>query len=157
MHAILRFMPALLGLAACGGHPAAAQTPAPPDDGLAHPYLYEVSPQASPDQEAAPFIEVSGSAEVSVAPDLARASFAVESRADSAADAAGANATTMDAVVRALKDAGIEGLRVETFGYTLRPEYAYPTVDGQRTRVVSGYTALNNVRVTVPDVNAMGR
>ncbi len=62
----------------------------------------------------------------------------------------------MDAVLRALRGAGIEGLRVETFGYTLQPQYSYPTqAGGNRTRVIDGYTALNNVRATVRDVTAM--
>ncbi len=162
MNLIRRLPTLLLALSACGGRPAGAQTPAPRDDGRAHPYLYEVAgprsgPQEMP-QQAPPFIEVSGSGTATISPDMAYASFAVETRADSAGDAAARNATVMDAVVRALKGARIEGLRVETYGYNLQPQYAYPTQDGNnRTRVIDGYTAINNVRVTVPDVNAVGR
>jgi uncharacterized protein YggE len=152
----------LLAPVACGGRPAGAQTPAPRDDGLAHPYFYEVavsSPSAQEvPQEAPPFIEVTGSGTATVAPDVAYASFAVETRADSAAEAASSNAATMDAVVRALREAGIEGLRVETYGYNLQPQYTYPSQSGSnRTRVIDGYTAVNNVRATVPDVTAVGR
>lgn len=166
MNPFRRLPTLLLALPACGGQPAGAQTPAPRDDGLAHPYLYEVSgprpgPQGVPQempQQAPPFIEVSGTGSATVSPDIAYASFAVETRADSAGDAAASNATAMDAVIRALRGAGIEGLRVQTFGYTLQPQYAYPTQQrNNRTRVIDGYTATNNVRVTVPDVNAVGR
>jgi uncharacterized protein YggE len=155
---LVRCLPAvLLALPACGGTAAAARTPAPPDDGLAHPYLYEVAAQAAP-QEAPPYIEVSGTGSATVSPDIARAAFAVETRAASAAEAAADNATTMDAVLRALRGAGIEGLRVETFGYNLQPQYSYPTQGGAaRTRVIDGYTAVNNVRATVRDVTAVGR
>lgn len=155
---LVRCLPAaLLTLPACGGTLAGAQTPAPPDEGLAHPYLYEVPNQAV-GQEAPPFIEVSGSGTATVSPDVARATFAVETRAASAAEAAADNATTMDAVMRALRGAGIEGLRVETFGYSLQPQYSYPTqAGGNRTRVIDGYSALNNVRATVRDVTAIGR
>jgi uncharacterized protein YggE len=158
MNLIRRLPAVLLALSACGGQPAGAQTPAPRDDGLAHPYVYEVAgPQAVP-QEVPPFIEVSGSGTATVSPDVAYASFAVETRADAAGDAASRNATAMDAVVRALRGAGIEGLRVETYGYNLQPQYAYPTQQSDnRTRVIDGYTAMNNVRVKVPDVNAVGR
>jgi uncharacterized protein YggE len=152
----------ILALAACGGQPARAQTPAPPDDGLAHPYLYEVSAgqaaaPAVPQEAPPPFIEVSGQGTATVTPDLARATFAVETRADSAAEASARNADAMDAVLRALRAAGIEGLRVETYGYSLQPEYSYPTENNNRTRVIDAYTALNNVRATVPDVTAVGR
>jgi uncharacterized protein YggE len=60
----------------------------------------------------------------------------------------------MSAVVTALRASGIRGLVVETFGYTLRPEYR---VAEARVREIDGYTALNNVRVTIEDVTAVGR
>lgn len=154
----IRHVPSvLLALAACGGQPMVAQAPAPRDDGLAHPYVYRVAGEQAAPQEAPHFVEVSGNGSATVPPDVARASFAVETRAASAAEAAATNASTMDAVVRALRAAGIEGLRVETFGYSLQPQYSYPTQGGDRTRVIDGYAALNNVRATVPDVQAVGR
>lgn len=127
--------PALFAaLASCGGRPASAQAPAP----------------------AAPsFVEVSGSATVSVAPDRVRVSFAVETRSSTAAEAAARNAELMDAVIRALRESGIRGVDVETFGYTLRPEYSY--AEPLRSQVIDGYTALNNVRATAGDVAAAGR
>jgi len=155
---LVRCLPAvLLALPACGGANVGAQTPAPPDEGLAHPYLYEV-PEQAVRQQAPPFIEVSGSGSATVAPDIAQATFAVETRAASAGEAAAENANTMDAVLRALRGAGIDGLHVETFGYNLQPQYAYSTQGGaNRTRVIDGYTAVNNVRATVRDVTAVGR
>lgn len=131
--------PALLAvLASCGGQPVSAQAPAPAP--------------APP-----PFIEVSGSASVSVEPDLVRAAFAVETRAATAGEAATANAELMDAVIRAVRGSGIRGVDVETFGYTLRPEYAYAEGQPPRSQVIDGYTALNNVRATAGDVAAAGR
>ncbi len=124
--------PALLAaLASCGGPPVSAQAPTP---------------------EALPFVEVSGSATVSVAPDRVRVGFAVETRSAAAADAAARNAELMDAVIRALRGSGIQGVDVETFGYTLRPEYSY--AEPSRSQVIDGYTALNNVRATASDVAA---
>jgi len=131
---------ALLGiLAACGGRPAAAQAVAP---------TAPVAPA---------FIEVSGSATVSVKPDRVRASFAVETQGADADQAATRNAQLMDAVIRAVRGSGVEGVEVETFGYNLRPDY---TLTGDRpvqTRVIAGYTALNNVRARATDVSAAGR
>lgn len=148
----------LLALPACGGRSAGAQTPAPPDDGLAHPYLYWVPDQQEAPRQAPPFIQVSGQGHATVAPDRARAVFAVETREESAAEAASTNAEAMDAVLAALRGAAIPGLSVETYGYSLQPQYSYPTPQGNnRTREIVGYVALNNVRVTVGDVSAVGR
>jgi uncharacterized protein YggE len=153
-----RLAPALVVLAACGGQGARAQSPAPTHDAdLARAYVYEVAPEQVPGQDSAGFIEVSAESSVSVAPDRVRASFAVENQAPAAEAAAAANADAMARVGAALRGAGVPGLRVETFGYTLRPDYGFPTVDGVRTRVIDGYTALNNVVVTADDIEAAGR
>jgi len=119
---------------ACGGRPTLAQTPAP---------------------AAPPYIEVSGSATVPVTPDRVQVSFAVETQAAEAGAASAANAELMSAVVGALKGSGVRGIEVETFSYSLRPEYAVS--DPPRTRLIDGYTAVNNVRATAGDVAAAGR
>ena len=76
-----RFLPAVLALSACGGRPAGAQVPTPAGGGdLTHAYLYEVAPEQVTPQQEEGFVEVSGTAVVMVAPDRARASFAVESQ-----------------------------------------------------------------------------
>jgi uncharacterized protein YggE len=153
-----RLLPAVLAIGACGGQPAGAQVPTPAgEDDLAHAYLYEVAPEQVAPQQEAGFVEVSGAAVVMVAPDRARASFAVESQGATAGEASTANANVMTAVTTALEAAGIPGLTVETFGYSLRPEYSYPSGQDRRTRTIGGYTALNNVRVTLDDVEAVGR
>jgi uncharacterized protein len=128
---------ALLGaLAACGGQPAAAQAPTP---------------------VSSPFIEVSGSATVAVAPDRVRASFAVETQGPDAEQAAARNAQLMDAVIRAVRGSGVAGVKVETFGYNLRPDYTVTEDRPIQVQVIAGYTALNNVRASATDVAAAGR
>jgi uncharacterized protein YggE len=102
------------------------------------------------------WIEVNGSASVEVAPDRARVSFAMETRAETAASAAAANADAMDAVLEALRAAGFDGLELETFGYSLNP--VYEVTDNRRgTRQIIAYTVLNNVGATLHDVEAVGR
>jgi uncharacterized protein YggE len=134
-----------------------AQDPSPrPAEDLARPYMYELAPEQVATQEPA-FIEVTGNGAVEIAPDRAQADFAVETQADNAKEASAANAASMSGVVSALRALDLPGLTIETFGYALRPDYAYPTVEGVRTRVIEGYTALNHVRVTVDDVSAAGR
>jgi uncharacterized protein YggE len=121
------------------------------------PNIYEVMPEQVIDQQApatTPFIEVSGTAVVEVPADRAVVSFAVETRAGAAAEASAANATAMSRVLAALRGAGLPGLDLETFGYSLQPQYA---TDPTRVRSIAGYAAFNNVRATISDVNQVGR
>jgi uncharacterized protein YggE len=143
-------------LTACAGPPAGGQVGPSANDPLARPNLHEVpNEQVAPSVQPA-FIEVSGSGSVTVAPDRAIVSFAMETRASAANDAAAANATAMDAVLAAVRRGAFPELKIETFGYSLRPEYSANS-NAQRAREIVAYTALNNVRATTSDVTAVGR
>jgi uncharacterized protein len=100
-------------------------------------------------------LHVSGSAEVEVAPDRARIAFAVETEAETAREAGEENARLMDRAIQALRDTGVEGLRIESSGYQLQPRYR--TVTEERLRQIAGYTARNTLQVIVDDVEAVGR
>lgn len=146
-------------LSACAGPSATGQTTpqASPPVGRIHAYEVPVNRTTPPQsQEQGPgWIQVNGTGSVSVAPDRARVSFAVESQATTAAEASGANADVMDAVFSAIRAGGFAGLSLETFGYSLRPDYS--NNNDQRGRQISSYTAVNNVGATVEDVNGVGR
>jgi len=109
----------------------------------------------TPTPEPAPFIEVSGFAQVFVPSDRARLNFAVVTEAPTAAEATAQNSTQMEATIRALRATGAAGLQIESWGYDLQPRYARQTTPDQPPRIV-GYQATNNVRVTVDDVSAVG-
>lgn len=149
----------LATLTACGCAAAGAQQPTPTGDvALARPHIYEVAPeQVAPGGQQLGTVEVSGSGSVSVSPDQAVVSFAVETREEHAAEASGANAESMAAVLEALRSADLPGLVLETYGYSLRPEYGVVQEGGRSVRVIEGYAALNNVRATVEDPDAVGR
>ena len=132
--------PALLAVAACA--------PARSAQGAAA--------QSVQDQQL-PYIDVTGTGSVSVEADRARLSFAVETSATAASGAASANADLMEGVLSALRDSDVSDVESETFGYTLRPEYTFPDNDRSRPRVISAYTAINNIRVTILDIDAVGR
>jgi uncharacterized protein YggE len=141
-------------LAACT---RAGAAPTTATIGPVAPNIYEVAPEqvALPQtQEQTPFIEVSGTAVVEVPPDRAVVSFSVETRATVAAEASAANATAMSRVLAALRGASLPGLEIETFGYSLQPQYA---TDPTRVRSIAGYAAYNNVRATIDDVDQVGR
>jgi hypothetical protein len=60
----------------------------------------------------------------------------------------------MDRVLSALRAGSLPGLELETFGYSLQPQYA---TDPQRVRTIVAYVAQNNVAATITDVNSVGR
>jgi uncharacterized protein len=155
---------ALAGLLAACASPSVGGQAAPANQG---PYdrinMYEVPTDPSTDvsrpeqQEASGpgWIQVSGNGSVSVAPDRAMVSFAMETRAASAGEAAQANADAMTSVLDAVRAADLEGLVLRTFGYALVPEYS--VANNQQTREIVAYSAHNNVRATTEDVEAVGR
>jgi hypothetical protein len=142
-------------LTACAGPPAGGQVGPSADDPRAGLHVYEVAPEQAQAALDTGFVEVSGSGLVMVSPDRAVVSFAMETRAASAAGAASANADAMDRVLGAVRGANLPGLELSTFGYTLQPEYS--NVSNQRTREIVAYIVYNNVRATSSDVDAVGR
>ena len=114
------------------------------------------APPPPPASEDKGTIQVTGQAQVSVPADRVRISFTVETEAASAGDATQENARRMESVMAAVRGLNLPGLDVETFGYSLRPEYEVLR-ENPRTRTISGYRVLNNIRVTVGDVDATGQ
>ncbi len=126
-------------LASCA--PATAQSPPSP------------APAAETDKGT---IQVTGQAQILVPADRVSISFGVETEAESARTASALNAERMDEVIGAVRRSGVEGLRIETFGYSLNPEYRTPNRGDPSQRTISGYRATNNIRVILPDVGAAG-
>ena len=155
MHRARPILTMALALAACASPPA--QEPAGASTiGPVRPNIYEVAPEqiVPQDEQQTPFVEVNGTATVDVPTDQAQVAFAVETRASEAAEASSSNATLMTRVLTAIRGANLPGLELETFGYSLQPQYA---TDTQRVRSIAGYVAYNNVRATIDDVNQVGR
>ncbi len=120
------------------------------------PAVAQVPPPPAPrPQEREGTIQVSGQAQITVPADQVRISFAVETEATSAAEATARNADLMDRVISALRAEGTPRVDIQTFGYELRPEYE---VDRETpgTRTISGYRVLNNISVTLREIEATG-
>jgi uncharacterized protein len=98
-------------------------------------------------------LSVSGRGEVSVAPDAATLVFAVETLADTAAEAAAENARLTASVRRALAQRGVADDAVGTAGYQLQPRYRY---DRERQRL-EGYIARNTIRLKTTELGQVGR
>ena len=105
-------------------------------------------------------------------PDVAMFSAGVVTQAETAAVALQSNSRQMEAVVAALKRAGIADRDIQTSAISLNPRYSNPERDAQiRARQLGqpyvppedtsprivGYDARNTVQVRVRDLGAMGR
>ena len=105
-------------------------------------------------------IWVTGRASVSVEPDLMLLNVGVEATAETVAEARGQAAEAMDAIVQAVKANGLEEKDVQTLSFNIWPQYEYPEVEENGTRVrkqvLVGYTVSNTARIKIRDVDAVG-
>jgi uncharacterized protein len=99
-------------------------------------------------------IRVTGDARVSARPDRVQIDIGVSSEAQHSGQAAADNARQVDAVLVALRPAAGPGAELKTISYSLSPNYQFHPGGGQPT--LTGYTALNVVRVTLDDLGRMG-
>lgn len=129
--------PALLALVIAAGAPAAmAQTTTP-------------AAMAS----APTTLTLSATGTENAAPDMATISFAVVTQGATASAAMQANNTRMNAVLAALKKAGIDKADIQTSNLNLNPQYDYK--DGQAPKL-NGYQAQNQISVRVNDTARTG-
>ncbi len=89
----------------------------------------------------------------SATPDMATISFAVVTQGKTASDAMKANNTRMNAVMAALKSAGIAVKDIQTSSLNLNPQYVY--ADGQPPKL-TGYEARDQITVRVNDLAQTG-
>lgn len=99
-------------------------------------------------------IRVTGEARVSARPDRVQIDVGVSSQSEHSAQAAADNAREVAAVLAALRPAAGPGAEVKTVSYSLSPNYQYHP--GGEPPTLTGYTALNVVRVTLDDLGRMG-
>lgn len=99
-------------------------------------------------------VTASGQGLVSVKPDQAKVSISVQTRGDTAQQAADLNAQQTNAVLNQLRQSLGQAATIATTGYSVRPEYrSVPNA----LPVLAGYTATNTVTVTLSDVNLVSR
>ena len=104
-------------------------------------------------QRPFPTISVSGEGTINVVPDLATATGGVISEAKTPREAAAANAQGMNAVVAALKQAGIPEPDIRTARFSVSPIYAQRREGAPQ---VTGYRVSNQVRVKIRDNSKVG-
>lgn len=105
-------------------------------------------------------IQVWGRGTVAIEPDMALLSLGVESRADSVEDARIQAASSMNAILEALKARGIPDEDIQTSNFNISPEYSYQEtfIDSVRRneRVLVGYLVTNTVIVRIGDLDIVG-
>jgi uncharacterized protein len=107
-------------------------------------------------------ITVSGEGEVFAVPDVASFSFSVSADATTVATAQAEVTKKMDAILKAMKDLGIEDKDVKTSDYSVWPKYTYRQIYCITTpcpgtqQVQDGYTASHTVTVKVRDTEKAG-
>jgi len=106
---------------------------------------------AAPPETPRRTLAVTGTAEVSVQPDICYISFGVETfHKKSAREAYRANAELMTALSAAVKAAGIAAKDIQTSGFTVTPQYRYE--DATRKRLFDGYRVYHSLDVNVRDL-----
>ncbi|MDC7684270.1 SIMPL domain-containing protein [Asticcacaulis sp. BYS171W] len=98
-------------------------------------------------------LNLSETAEVKSAPDVAFITFGVVSEGKTAQEAMAANAAQMNSVFAAVKKQGIADKHVQTSGLNLNAVYDYPP---NATPVLRGYQASNQISVRVEDLSKLG-
>lgn len=106
--------------------------------------------------EAPRTVTVNATATVERAPDEAVLNVAVVTEGSTAAEAASANADRMAAVVATLRELGLENRDIRTTSYNLSPRYARGQPRDTVPPAIVGYTATNNVTVTVDSIPRVG-
>lgn len=107
-------------------------------------------------EEPSRTITVSGQGEVSVAPDLAIVSFAVETAAPKASAAAEANARISTAVAAAVRSRLGDQDEVRTTRYALDPVYEARERASAEPPRITGYVARNQVQVETRKADTVG-
>jgi uncharacterized protein YggE len=114
----------------------------------------QMAPATQPQLLDGTLLTISAQGETNIAPDLATITIGVVTQGGNAQAALSANATKMNAVVAAIKGAGVADKDVQTSNLSVNPQYQY--TDGQPPRLTR-YEARNNVTVKVRDLKNVGK
>ncbi|MFO7651715.1 MAG: SIMPL domain-containing protein [bacterium] len=97
-------------------------------------------------------LQVTGTAETAVRPDICYVTFGVETRhKKSAGEAYRANATLVNLVIAAIKEQGIAAKDIQSTGLQVNPQYIYE--EESRNRRFDGYLVQHAVAVSVRDID----
>ena len=99
-------------------------------------------------------MNISGTGEVSLVPDIARVNIGVHTEADLVADALNSNTAQANEISNALKSMGVEEKDVQTSNFNVYPANRYDPMTGE---VTSTYFVVDNtVTVIIRDLSKLG-
>ena len=128
--------------------PAVMPTVVPNEDPLPSGHPNSIQPETT--------LSISAEGKVLREPDIAIIRAGVQTEAETAEAALKQNATAMNGVFRVLERASIAKRDMQTSNFSLQPRYDYSNrQDGGQARLV-GYTATNQLAVTVRDLDNLG-
>ena len=107
-------------------------------------------------ESGVPTVTVTGSATVSAAADYAVVSLGVDTVRKAVSDAMAENAAHIDAVLAALKNAGIDEKDIATDRFYVYTQYDYGAVTEDGGNPIRGYQVSNALSVTVREISAVG-
>ena len=112
------------------------------------------SAQTTPITPAATTLSISAEGRATRTPDIAEVSGGVVTAAPTAAAAMSENAVRMNAVVAAIRKAGIADRDIQTSGLNLQPQYRY---ENNQVPILSGYQATNTVSLRIRRIADTGK
>lgn len=110
---------------------------------------------STPQVPQPPHIAATAVGESRVTPDRALVQVTVDARSESAAAAGADIRAKQEAVIAAVKGAGIASPQIRTTGYHVAPEYAQP--EKGKAPKITGYRAANSVQVEVRSIENVGK
>lgn len=126
-------------------------------------YTYSAIKNADYMTEMPVSISVTGEGEVVAVPDIAQISFSVTAKESTAGEAIAKSAEGVNAIVKYLKDNGVEEKDIKTQSYNLNPRYEYPDTrcsewgcPPQGEPKLIGYEVTQTVGVKVRDLSKVG-
>lgn len=119
--------------------------------------LFAATAAAASADETPPRIEVTGTGEEMLAPDMAEVTLTVVREAGTARDALNANNSAMATVLAAMREEGIEERDLQTSGFSIVPKMVYPSGNNanEEPKIV-GYTVSNSLNVRIRDLARAG-
>ncbi|MEK7540882.1 MAG: SIMPL domain-containing protein [Patescibacteria group bacterium] len=105
-------------------------------------YQFSSLPQNFPQE-----ITITGEGKVFVKPDIVLVNLGVQTEAKKSADAVNKNNEKMNAIIKAIKDLGVDEKDIKTSTYNLYPIYDYP----ESGRIFVGYSLDQQISVKIRD------
>ncbi len=111
-------------------------------------YNFQSLPQNYPQE-----ISISGSAKVYAKPDVASVSIGVIHEAPEVSVVIYKSTDKMNAIIKAIKDLGVDEKDIQTTQYSITPQYNWTEKEG---RVLEGYSAQQSIQVKIRNFDKIG-